>query len=176
MLRPRSLSLQWLTSNWGLGTPNLFRSEQNNEYLLHHRRSGRGRCGRRLSWNASLMNWLVEGAQPFTSKQYLAKAVAYGDLAKTSVGSAKREEFQALEARFSVLAVLADNDELLQEKTRFSALSRTRQIERPLQPRIRFCAVLELRLLCNGTHCRLSSKENYSTMRATWASCWILRL
>ena len=62
------------------------------------------------------MNRLLEGAQLFTSKQYLAKAVEYGDLAKTSVGSAKRQEFQALEARFSVLAVLADNDELLQEK------------------------------------------------------------
>jgi hypothetical protein len=43
-----------------------------------------------------------------TSKQYLAKAVEYGDLAKTSVGSARRHEFQELEARFSVLAVLAD--------------------------------------------------------------------
>jgi hypothetical protein len=64
------------------------------------------------------MNRLVDGAQLFTSKQYLAKAVAYGDLAKTSVGSAKRQEFQALEARFSVLALLADNDELLQERKR----------------------------------------------------------
>ena len=41
------------------------------------------------------MNWLLEGGQLFTSKQYLAKAVKYGDLAKTSVGSAKRQEFQA---------------------------------------------------------------------------------
>jgi hypothetical protein len=37
-------------------------------------------------------------------------------LAKTSVNSAKRHEFQELEARFSVLAVLADIDELLQER------------------------------------------------------------
>jgi hypothetical protein len=62
------------------------------------------------------MNRPLENARLFTSKQYLAKAVEYGDLAKTSVGSTKREEFQELEGRFSVLAVLADNDELLQEK------------------------------------------------------------
>jgi hypothetical protein len=117
------------------------------------------------------MNRLLEGAQLFTSKQYLAKPVEYGDVGKTSVGSAKRQEYQALEARYSVLAALADNDELLQEKTRFSALSRTRQIERSLQPRIMFSDVLELRLLCNGTHCRLSSKESCSTMPATWTSC-----
>ena len=64
------------------------------------------------------MNPPLEGARLFTSKQYLAKAVEYGDLAKTSVGSTKRQEFQELEGRFSVLAVLADNDELLQEKKR----------------------------------------------------------
>jgi hypothetical protein len=51
-----------------------------------------------------------------TSKQYLAKAFEYGDWAKTSVGSARRHEFRELEARFSVLAVLADNDELLREE------------------------------------------------------------
>jgi hypothetical protein len=72
------------------------------------------------------MNRLLEGGQLFTSKQYLAKAVEYGDLAKTSVGSAKRQEFQALEGRYSVLAVLADNDELLQEK---SAVFSTEQDE-----------------------------------------------
>ncbi len=72
------------------------------------------------------MNRLLEGAQPFTSKQYLAKAVEYGDLAKTSLGSAKRQAFQALEARFSVLAALADNDELLQEK---NAVFSTKQDE-----------------------------------------------
>ena len=72
------------------------------------------------------MNRLLEGGQLFTSKQYLAKAVEYGDLAKTSVGSAKRREFQALEGRYSVLAVLADNDELLQEK---SAVFSTKQDE-----------------------------------------------
>ena len=115
------------------------------------------------------MNWPLEGARLFTSKQYLAKAVEYGDLAKTLVGSTKRQEFQELEGRFSALAVLADNDELLQEKTPFAS-----QTERPLQPRIRFCGVLELRLLCNGIHCRLSSKESCSIMPATWASCWIL--
>jgi hypothetical protein len=64
------------------------------------------------------MNRLLEGGQLFTSKQYLAKAVEYGDLAKTSVGSAKRQELQALEGRYSVLAVLADNDELLPRKKR----------------------------------------------------------
>lgn len=51
-----------------------------------------------------------------TSKQYLAKAFEYGDWAKTSVGSARRHEFRELEARFSVLAVLTDNDELLREE------------------------------------------------------------
>jgi hypothetical protein len=75
------------------------------------------------------MNRSLESAQLFTSKQYLAKAVEYGDLAEMSVGSTKRQEFQALQGRYSVLAVLADNDELLQEKTPFVALSRTRQIE-----------------------------------------------
>jgi hypothetical protein len=62
------------------------------------------------------MNWPLEGARLFTSQQYLARAVEYGDLAKTSVGSTKRQEFLELEGRFSVLAVLADNDELLQEE------------------------------------------------------------
>ena len=62
------------------------------------------------------MNRPLERARLFKSKQYLGRAVEYGDLAKTSVGSAKRREFQALEGRYSVLAVLADNDELLQEK------------------------------------------------------------
>ena len=62
------------------------------------------------------MNWPSESARLFTSEQYLAKAVEYGDLAKTSIGSAERQEFQELEGRLSVLAVLADNDELLQEK------------------------------------------------------------
>jgi hypothetical protein len=59
-----------------------------------------------------------------TSKQYLAKAFEYGDWAKTSVGSARRHEFRELEARFSVLAVLADNDELLREE---NAVCRTQQ-------------------------------------------------
>ena len=72
------------------------------------------------------MNRPLEGARLFTSKQYLAKAVELGDLVKTSVGSTKRQEFQELEGRFSVLAVLADNDELLQEKT---AVCSTRQDE-----------------------------------------------
>ena len=71
------------------------------------------------------MNWPLENARLFTSKQYLAKAVEYGDLAKTSVGSTKRQEFQELEGRFSVLAVLADNDELLQEKNAVGEKNRT---------------------------------------------------
>ena len=70
------------------------------------------------------MNRPLESVRLFTSKQYLAKAVEYGDLAKTSVGSARRYEFQELEARFSVLAVLADNDELLREE---NAVCRTQQ-------------------------------------------------
>jgi len=71
------------------------------------------------------MNQLLEGAQ-LTSKQYLAKAVEYGDLAKTSVSPTKRQEFQALEGRYAVLAVLADNDELLQEQ---NAVCSTKQDE-----------------------------------------------
>jgi hypothetical protein len=64
------------------------------------------------------MNRPLQSARLFTSKHHLAKAVEYGDLAKMSVGSSKRLEFQDLEGKFSVLAVLADNDELLQEKRR----------------------------------------------------------
>jgi hypothetical protein len=71
------------------------------------------------------MNRPLENARLFTSKQYLAKAVEYGDLAKTSVGSTERQEFQELEGRFSVLAVLADNDELLQEKNAVGEKNRT---------------------------------------------------
>jgi hypothetical protein len=71
------------------------------------------------------MNRPLENARLFTSKQYLAKAVEYGDLAKTSVGSTKRQEFQELEGRFSVLAVLADNDELLQGKNAIGEKKRT---------------------------------------------------
>ena len=71
------------------------------------------------------MNPPLEGARLFTSKQYLAKAVEYGDLAKTSVGSTKRQEFQELEGRFAVLAVLTDNDELLQEKNAVCEPNRT---------------------------------------------------
>jgi hypothetical protein len=70
------------------------------------------------------MNRPLESVRLFTSKQYLAKAVEYGDLAKASVGSAKINEFQELEARFSMLAVLADNDELLREE---NAVCRTQQ-------------------------------------------------
>jgi hypothetical protein len=78
----------------------------------------------------------LESARLFTSKQYLGRAVEFGDLAKTSIGSNKRQEFLELEGRFSVLAVLADNDELLQERmmncsrkeTPFVAHSSTRQI------------------------------------------------
>jgi hypothetical protein len=71
------------------------------------------------------MNRPLENARLFTSKQYLAKAVEYGELAKTSVGSTERQEFQELEGRFSVLAVLADNDELLQEKNAVGEKNRT---------------------------------------------------
>ena len=71
------------------------------------------------------MNRPLESARLFTSKQYLAKAVEYGDLARTPVNSTKRQEFQELEGRFSVLAVLADNDELLQEKNAVGEKNRT---------------------------------------------------
>jgi hypothetical protein len=71
------------------------------------------------------MNRPLASARLFTSKQYLAKAVEYGDLAKTSAGSTKRQECRELEGRFSVLAVLADNDELLQEKNAVGEANRT---------------------------------------------------
>jgi hypothetical protein len=62
----------------------------------------------------------------FTSKQYLAKAVEYGDLAKTPVGSNHKRDFQELEQRvfqeleqrFTVLAVLADNEQLLADESK----------------------------------------------------------
>ena len=46
----------------------------------------------------------------FTSKQYRARAVEYGDLAKSSIGPNLRGEFQKLERRF---AALADNEQWL---------------------------------------------------------------
>jgi hypothetical protein len=46
----------------------------------------------------------------FTPKQYRAKAVEYGDLAKSSIGSTEKHEFEKLERRF---AVLADNEQSL---------------------------------------------------------------
>jgi hypothetical protein len=62
----------------------------------------------------------------FTSKQYLAKAAEYGDLAKTSIGSNQRYDFPELEQRFfqdleqrvTVLAVLADNEQLLTDESK----------------------------------------------------------
>jgi hypothetical protein len=61
----------------------------------------------------------------FTSKQYLAKAVEYGELAKMAIGSNQRRDFQEveqrffqeLEQRFTVLAVLADNEQLLADES-----------------------------------------------------------
>ena len=54
----------------------------------------------------------------FTTKQYRAKAVEYGELVKTSTGPNQRE-FQQLEQRFTVLADneqwLADNYKGLRE-------------------------------------------------------------
>jgi hypothetical protein len=61
----------------------------------------------------------------FTSKEYLAKAVEYGNSAKTFSGSSQNDFqklehgfFQELERKFTVLAVLADNDQLLAAPTR----------------------------------------------------------
>jgi len=62
----------------------------------------------------------------FPSTQYLAKAVEYGDLAKTPVGSNQKRDFQELEQRvfheleqrFTVLAVLADNEQLLADESK----------------------------------------------------------
>jgi hypothetical protein len=46
----------------------------------------------------------------FRPRQYRAKAVEYGDLAKTSTDSKQRRDFQKLEHRF---AALANNEEWL---------------------------------------------------------------
>ena len=46
----------------------------------------------------------------FISKQYLEKAVGYGDVAKTSTGSKQRRDSQKLERKF---AALADNEQWL---------------------------------------------------------------
>ena len=48
----------------------------------------------------------------FTSKQYRAKAVEYGALAQSSLGSSQKRNFQKLERRF---ALLADNEQSLAE-------------------------------------------------------------
>jgi len=50
------------------------------------------------------------------SKRYLAKAMECGDLANALPSSTQRREFQDLEGKFSVLAVLADNDQLLEQE------------------------------------------------------------
>jgi hypothetical protein len=46
----------------------------------------------------------------FRSKQYCAKAVEYGEVAKSSIGSNQRRDFQKLEQG---LTVLADNEQWL---------------------------------------------------------------
>jgi hypothetical protein len=61
-----------------------------------------------------------------TALQYLAKAVEYGDLAKTPTSSNQKRDFQELEQRvfqeleqrFTVLAVLADNEQLLADESK----------------------------------------------------------
>jgi len=74
------------------------------------------------------MNRPLEIAQQST--RYLAKAMEYGDLANASASSAQRHEFQELEGKYSVLAVLADNEQLLEEEnavcgTKLDATDRT---------------------------------------------------
>ena len=70
-----------------------------------------------LSWQAILE--FTSDDRPLAiarqSKQYLAKAVEYGDLANASPNSTQRHEFQELEGKFSVLAVLADNEQMLED-------------------------------------------------------------
>jgi hypothetical protein len=71
-----------------------------------------------------------KGIYMFTSEQYLARAVEYGDLAKTTIGSNERRDFQELEQRFfqeleqrfTVLEVLADNEQLLADESNRSAV------------------------------------------------------
>ena len=48
----------------------------------------------------------------FTSRQYRAKATEYRDLAKSSIGSNQKRDFQKLELKF---AALADNEQSLSE-------------------------------------------------------------
>jgi hypothetical protein len=52
---------QWRWTELGL-----FQSEQSNEYFLHHRRSGRNHCGRRISWTACLTNRLRRVMRTFS--------------------------------------------------------------------------------------------------------------
>jgi hypothetical protein len=61
-----------------------------------------------------------------TALQCLAKAVEYGDLAKTPTSSNQKRDFQELEQRvfqeleqrFTVLAVLADNEQVLADESK----------------------------------------------------------
>jgi hypothetical protein len=53
----------------------------------------------------------------FTPKQYHAKAVEYGDLAKVSTGSDQKRDFQKLAQRFTLLA---DNEQRLADSYQFT--------------------------------------------------------
>ena len=67
--------------------------------------------------------WFREGA---SDQQLVAKAIECGNLAKTLIGSNQRRDFQELEQRvfqeleqrFTVLAVLADNEQLLADESK----------------------------------------------------------
>ena len=56
----------------------------------------------------------------FKPRQYRARAVEYGDLAKTSTDSKQRRDFQKLEHRF---AALADNEQWLADNYQSSVSS-----------------------------------------------------
>jgi hypothetical protein len=122
------------------------------------------------------MNRPLEDAQPFTSKQHLAKAVEYADSAGRSIGSAERQKFQQLERRHSVLAVLADNDESPQERNASCAIHQdeTNRMTPAAEDQVLRCLGAVLITQWNTLPAKL--QRECSTIPATWASCWILRL
>jgi hypothetical protein len=63
---------------------------------------------------------LLEGVSMFKPRQYRAKAVEFGDLAKTSTDSKQKCNFQKLEHRF---AALADNEQWLADNYQSSVSS-----------------------------------------------------
>jgi hypothetical protein len=112
----------------------------------------------------------------FKPRQYRAKAVEYGDLAKTSTDSKQRRNFQKLEHGF---AALADNEQWLADNYQSSVssaeLERSNGITLPDEEE-HILRCLGAALILSGIHYRQSCNGSSSTMPAAWASCWRLLL